>query len=474
MVQRGIIIGVIGLLFGALVVGVGAQADVSIIVFTDSNSLTVYVPGNQVVSLAQIGFEITYSQTRVEIYYLEDYFETRFDLLRAPLCLRLVYPNDGDVRETECPSDRTISRDMAAANVFWYDRSGGNARIVTLFQGGNYLDLCANGAQGCAMTYIPPSWTPTLTPASTSAPSATALPTDKPTDAPVFVPTDTPPSAATLDIRAAAVASVTAASAQTLTALPTATPTPTFTLTPSPDLPATQAAISTEIVATAQAQDRLIAQEAYIAGLPFTGANADWLPIIRAFDGVEMALVPVGCFLMGSAAPEANDNEQPVHEVCIDTPFWIDVTEVTQAQFAAFGGVAANDSYFTGDQRPVETISWYEAYRYCDEQRGMRLPSEAVWEYAARGPDALIYPWGNEFIAANVVYSGSSGDQTANVGSLPAGASWVGALDLSGNVLEWVSTIYDQDRYPYPYRADDGREDIQDANNARVVRGGSW
>ena len=88
-------------------------------------------------------------------------------------------------------------------------------------------------------------------------------------------------------------------------------------------------------------------------------------------------------------------------------------------------------------------------------------------EYAARGPDALIYPWGNTFDGSKVVYQTN---QTADVGSKPDGASWVGALDMSGNVEQWVSTLYK----PYPYRKDDGRESHTDTASLRAVRGSLW
>jgi formylglycine-generating enzyme required for sulfatase activity len=182
--------------------------------------------------------------------------------------------------------------------------------------------------------------------------------------------------------------------------------------------------------------------------------NGDWTPIIREFDGVQMALVPVGCFDMGENGEGGRQ--------CFDVPFWIDVYEVTNAQYGSEG-------YFSGANRPREFVSWFDARDFCSN-RDVRLPTEAEWEYIARGPDGLIYPWGNDFVAENVVYYGNSGDQTAEVGSRPGGVSWVGALDMSGNIWEWTSTIYEG----YPYDASDGRESNSDTGIERGLRGGSW
>jgi formylglycine-generating enzyme required for sulfatase activity len=169
-------------------------------------------------------------------------------------------------------------------------------------------------------------------------------------------------------------------------------------------------------------------------------------------------LVPPGCFMMGN--DEGRRDERPMHEQCFEAPFWIGQTEVTNGQYGSQGA-------FEGDDRPRENLTWFEARDFC-AARGLRLPTEAEWEYAARGPDNLLYPWGSELIEENLVFDRNSGNQTAPVGSRPAGISWVGALDMSGNVLEWMSTIH----RPYPYQADDGREDVADTTAERVQRSG--
>lgn len=202
-------------------------------------------------------------------------------------------------------------------------------------------------------------------------------------------------------------------------------------------------------------------QTALTHATTFTGSNDDWEPFVKEFDGVEMVLVPAGCFEMGSE--NGNSNEQPVHKVCFEKPFWIDRTEVTNTQFNEEG-------YFKGENRPRDSVvSWFVAQSFC-EDRGGRLPTEAEWEYAARGPESWVYPWGNEFVGDFVVYEANSNNQTSPVSSNPAGASWVGAMDMSGNIAEWVSTIYQE----YPYQPNDGREGNFRSLNSQVIRGGTW
>lgn len=214
--------------------------------------------------------------------------------------------------------------------------------------------------------------------------------------------------------------------------------------------------------------------------------NADWTPAEQEFGGVAMVLVPAGCFEMGENGEGGRQ--------CFDQPFWIDKYEVTNAQYARFieaGGYNDptywteagwqarqdgiwfqprhwTDNRFNGEDQPVVGVSWYEALAYAT-WRGCRLPTEAEWEYAARGPDGLVYPWGHTFVADNLVYSANAGGHSADVGSRPGGVSWVGALDMSGNAWEWTLS----EHRAYPYDRSDGRENISSVSR-RSSRGGSW
>lgn len=185
----------------------------------------------------------------------------------------------------------------------------------------------------------------------------------------------------------------------------------------------------------------LTAEDAALA-LAQTGvkSNNDWTPHTREFDGILMALVPAGCFQMGSIA--GNESERPVHQVCFEAPFWIDVYEVTNEQY---GPILCADFSPAPDQ-PRLCLNWTDAQAYCTA-RGGRLPTEAEWEYAARGPDGLVYPWGNEFDEDNAVWGYNADRHPSPVGSKPEGMSWIGAYDMAGNVWEWVNDWHSSSYY---------------------------
>lgn len=234
----------------------------------------------------------------------------------------------------------------------------------------------------------------------------------------------------------------------------------------------------------------------YVATLTQVGRLNAWNPVemTDAF-GVVMVQVPSGCYYMGSVA---GGDEQPIHLQCFEKPFWIDKFEVTNVQYIAISGEEPPSAY-SGDLNPVDSITWFDARDFC-KLRNARLPTEVEWEYATRGPDSLIFPWGNTVISGGAVY-----DRPPDAGTLPVmdangnplrphGASWVGAVDLAGNVWEWVSTRYDDldfsqqsydflKLYPYPYIADDGRESDETMeemiarfpiHTLRVLRGGGF
>lgn len=197
--------------------------------------------------------------------------------------------------------------------------------------------------------------------------------------------------------------------------------------------------------------------------------NTDWMVQSLVDEaGYDLVGVPRGCFVMG--ADDRDVDVTPPTEICLE-PFVMHRTEVTNEQFMSGGR-------FTEPDQPRDSVTWFEAGEFCASQSyegiPMRLPTEAEWEYAARGPSNYLYP--NEMfpvdgtIAEGVAaYVENSSNRTQTVGAFANGASWVGAVDMAGNVWEWTSSAY----FPYPYNPDDGRENQSDVTVARVLRGGS-
>ncbi|MBI3763258.1 MAG: SUMF1/EgtB/PvdO family nonheme iron enzyme [Chloroflexi bacterium] len=234
---------------------------------------------------------------------------------------------------------------------------------------------------------------------------------------------------------------------------------------------------------------------------PAAEARTGDLPPVPRDRFIEVIEVPAGEFLMGTSdeqierllakedwAKEWHDRdlfrvEQPQHTVGLPA-FAIAARLTTNAEYRLFiwdSGHPAPRSWLGFDyppgteNNPVVEVSRADALVYCkwlSQETGLayRLPSEAEWERAARGADGRIYPWGAEFDPwrCNTVESGKRGTTPVGLYS-PAGDSLCGAADMAGNVWEWTNSLF----RPYPYRADDGREDPAGAG-PYVVRGGAW
>ena len=297
-----------------------------------------------------------------------------------------------------------------------------------------------------------------------------------------------------------ATALVPSPTAATRTPVPTATPVTVATLT-------NEAHLLTSTVALVETATELF------------GAVPFWAEEV----GSELVRVDGGTFEMGTTPQEVTAavnqcvnveggncelafgaDSIPQHSVTISA-FQIERTEVTYRQYLIFLAALGAGSHLSGcdappcvitrsenensnivfsgsnyvvagviEDFPVANVTWYGAEAYC-RAIGRRLPTEAEWERAARGSDDFIYPWGNEWNPA-LAKTSISPDETIGalaVGSFPAGSSVYGALDMAGNVAEWVSDWYDPAFYSLPLAS--GLNPIGPAvATEKVVRGGSW
>ncbi len=199
----------------------------------------------------------------------------------------------------------------------------------------------------------------------------------------------------------------------------------------------------------------------------------------------DMVCVPAGIFEMGTdlnsfLGSPVEAQERPAHDVTISQAFWIDKTEVTASAYAECWGAQAcsipsmnENPYPTWavagkENHPINGVNWYQAKDYC-EWKGKRLPTEAEWEYAARGDDARMYTWGNEAPTCSLVVGSNCGNPpgTVAVGTKPAGASPFGALDMISNMLEWCADYYQPDYYYISPEVDPQGPDL---GTTRVIR----
>lgn len=243
--------------------------------------------------------------------------------------------------------------------------------------------------------------------------------------------------------------------------------------------------------------------------------------------GVSQVWVPAGQFIAGSTQEQADDAYQTCldiwpgmcleheyqaelfeHEVELTYGYWIDQFEVTNAAYDAFvqdGGYSRREFWSDDGWRwkgsmsaphdagcprdllepdmPRACITWYEASAYA-RWRGGRLPTEAEWEYAARGTDGRLYPWGSEFDGERLNYCDATcpnrwrdpafddgSPRTAPVGSYESGQSWVGAYDMAGNVWEWTADWFDA---LYHQSGETVDPTAPQRGIEKVLRGGSW
>lgn len=270
-----------------------------------------------------------------------------------------------------------------------------------------------------------------------------------------------------------------------VTNTPTSTNTPTITNTPTPTL------------------DPNVPP-------PNAALHDTWL---RPADKMIMVYVPEGTFMMGSTDADIDaalalcnqlyeksgtgtcerswfEDEYPQHTITV-SDFWIDQTEVTNAQYTLCvmagecqASLHGDDISLNGESYPVVGVSWNDAHDYCQWAEA-QLPTEAEWEYAARGEDGNIYPWGNEFDGTKANYCDSNctfgwKDNSQNDGYVitspvgnysPDGDSWIGASDMAGNVWEWTADWYDRNYFENsPEKNPTGPE----SSDYKVSHGGGW
>ncbi|MEP7289523.1 MAG: SUMF1/EgtB/PvdO family nonheme iron enzyme [Chloroflexota bacterium] len=226
--------------------------------------------------------------------------------------------------------------------------------------------------------------------------------------------------------------------------------------------------------------------------------------------GIKQVYVPAGCFTMGADPAKdklAQAAEQPAHPACISKAYWLDQYEVTNEAYQQFidaGGYkdkqwwsAAGWAWLQGSarrpkayrgyidvQQPRVGITWYEAEAYAT-WRGGRLPTEAEWEYAARGEKGVLYPWGDTFDAKKLNwcnkgcrYDWRNGDfndgfgKSAPVGSYPDNVTWVKAYDMAGNAWEWCADWFSAAAYRSSTTKDDPLGPSSGAG--KVLRGAGW
>jgi formylglycine-generating enzyme required for sulfatase activity/serine/threonine protein kinase len=225
-----------------------------------------------------------------------------------------------------------------------------------------------------------------------------------------------------------------------------------------------------------------------VPGFEPLGSNGDGFREYRnAADGSVLIFVPGGSFVRGNE--HGDPDEKPVRTLTL-ADYYIGKTPVTNRQYRQFLAATGHRKPalypgFDGDEQPVVGLDWTDAAAYC-AWAGLRLPTEAEWEKAARGLDERSYPWGNQppldlleelqdlvgrRASPRLAAFGLRARATAEIGSFPSGASPYGCLDMCGNVWEWCADWHDPDYYG---RAPELDPPGPERGNERICRGGCW
>jgi formylglycine-generating enzyme required for sulfatase activity len=225
--------------------------------------------------------------------------------------------------------------------------------------------------------------------------------------------------------------------------------------------------------------------------------------IVHDETGIEFVWVPGGTFAMGTNRDELSalwkawgpaynsmphegdqedlesfwretaDTEAPAHRAELDG-FWIARTEVTIGQWRSAMGSVPRQEYVNGAEFPVTSITYADCEAFCD-RLGFGLPTEAQWEYAARGPESLQYPWGNDWDAGKCqcYVGGHEHEYSTPAGRMADDRSWCGALDMAANVREWCRDWFAKDFYASP-EATQKNPECTTPGEGRVIRGGDF
>lgn len=408
------------------------------------------IPANQIgVASSELG--VASSELRVSSFESPE-TSAQSPVSQSPVSQSPVSSSQSSISQSPVPSPSVSQPPPAPRRRFWLYTISIILLAAALFIASAFY-LPGNGVEIPIITFNPSATPP--------AP-ATASPTTSPTSAPTILATATPtlPSPEPTTILTAVVIIV-----PTQTSTPSQTPSPTPSRTPT----------ATPIVI-----------------------------LTREQDGMPMVLVPGGSFMMGASDTDANAqaDENPAHSVTVDS-FYLDQYEVSVSQYAIFLNTLGSyvqqcygftciwtlfESSFTyltqnTDETfaaqpgfadyPVNYVSWYGAAAYC-EWVGARLPSEAEWEYAARGSEGYLYPWGNEPASDTLALFGRNVlADLQPVTHFPDGATPLEIYALSGTMWEWTNDWYDAEYYATsPELNPTGPETVTTAG--RVLRGGGW